>query len=184
MKTEVRGEAPTGIDERIGAWMPVGPALPSTFFGNMLGETNTLFRKEVFQRLGGFSEDPNYGHEDWELLIRLALHGYKHDIVPEFLLLYRIRRDSHVRSTPGIQNRLRAWRPLFEHLPKEKQFLASSLFVWEWRVDAHDRGRSNSAIAAFEKSWLFQLHRFLRHPRKTALGWITPANRAKTDPKN
>jgi glycosyltransferase involved in cell wall biosynthesis len=151
-------------------WMPVGPALPVIFFGNLVGETNTLFRASVFWKIGGFPEDANYGNEDWELLIRLILAGFAFDIVPEFLFLYRIRESSNVRVTPSIHNRLRAWRPLFDHLPPEKQFLATSLFVWEWRIEENNHPQAPPIpreLVGYQSSFFYRLHRFFRHPKKT-----------------
>ena len=169
MKTVLMDPASQPRQDIHSTWMPVGPALPTVFFGNLVGETNTLFRTSVFRQIGGFAEDPNYGNEDWELLIRLVLLGYAFDIVPEFLLLYRIRSVSNVRTTPSIHNRLRAWRPLFDHLPPEKRFLATSLFIWEWRIEENNNPQAvplPRELLRYQSSFLFKLHRFLRHPKK------------------
>ena len=57
----------------------LGPAVALGLWRNVLGDTNTLMRREAFVALGGFTEDYGVGHEDHELLVRAvgAASGWK-----------------------------------------------------------------------------------------------------------
>ncbi|STV64754.1 glycosyl transferase [Klebsiella pneumoniae subsp. pneumoniae] len=64
-------------------WLPLGPDLNIASFSNCFGDANALIRKEVFEKVGGFTEDYGLGHEDWEFFAKISLQGYKLQIVPE-----------------------------------------------------------------------------------------------------
>jgi len=53
-----------------------------------------LFKKEIWERIGGFDEAMPVGHEDWEFWIRASLAGYRFTAVPEPLFYYRILPES------------------------------------------------------------------------------------------
>lgn len=85
---------------------------------NPFGDVNCIMRRSVFEALGGFTTDYPHeiNHEDRELLTRLSLAGYKLDVIPEFLLYYREREDSRLRTTDGYQNDSRVVRHYRERL--------------------------------------------------------------------
>lgn len=56
----------------------------------------SLFKKEIWSRIGGFDETMKIGHEDWEFWIRAGLAGYTFHCVPEILFYYRISPKSMV----------------------------------------------------------------------------------------
>jgi glycosyltransferase involved in cell wall biosynthesis len=66
---------------------------PAVFGGSMC-----IVRRKIFEAIGGFRELRGAGHEDWELYVRLALAGYKIDILPELLQYYRQVEGSLARS--------------------------------------------------------------------------------------
>ena len=62
-----------------------------------------IIRRSVFEEIGGFRELRDAGHEDWEFYVRLALAGFRIDILPELLQYYRqvedgLARDASVRT--------------------------------------------------------------------------------------
>ena len=75
--------------------IPLGDSLvagmidPSVFGGPVI-----LIRREVFEAIGGYREVRGAAHEDWELHARLALGGYRTDVIPEYLHFYRQIDDS------------------------------------------------------------------------------------------
>jgi O-antigen biosynthesis protein len=79
--------------------MPLGAALvagmmePWVFGGPMI-----MIRREVFEAVGGYRELRDTAHEDWEMHLRLAMAGYKTDVLPEFLHYYRVLDDGLGRS--------------------------------------------------------------------------------------
>jgi hypothetical protein len=68
---------------------------PAAFGGSMF-----MIKRSVFEAIGGFRELRGAGHEDWELYVRLALAGYKVDVLPELLQFYRQVEGSLARTMP------------------------------------------------------------------------------------
>jgi GT2 family glycosyltransferase/glycosyltransferase involved in cell wall biosynthesis/Tfp pilus assembly protein PilF len=76
----------------------LGPAAAAGALRNYFGDTNSLFRREVFLALGGFHEERHVGHEDWEIIGDAVLKGYRLEAVPEALVWYR-RNESGQNAT-------------------------------------------------------------------------------------
>ena len=55
-----------------------------------------LFRKEIWQKIGGYDEKMKIGLEDWDFWIRAYLAGYKFANIPKALFLYRKKQVSMV----------------------------------------------------------------------------------------
>lgn len=81
-------------------FLPLGGATQLGLFSNVFGDSNALFRKSAYEKLGGFSED-KIGAEDWELFARCGLAGFKHLLLPEVLYYYR---DHPTRLTARPHN--------------------------------------------------------------------------------
>ncbi len=88
---------------------------------NWFGDTNSLVRREVFLALGGFHEQWGVNHEDYELMARAVLRGYRLEVVPEALVWYRVNEGetSVLRSTPFHGNIMCSIRPYLECVPAE-----------------------------------------------------------------
>lgn len=81
---------PPAVSELSERWLPLGDASELGVFRNCFGDASALVSRQAFEALGGFTEDGNVGHEDWELWARAVLHGFKLQVVPEALYWYRI----------------------------------------------------------------------------------------------
>lgn len=119
-------EAKPSTDNACYGHMPVGPCLEAGMLINVFGDANCIIRKTAYDAVGGFTEDRNTSYEDWELFARLALKGYRLDVVPEILFLYRHAAGGFSRATSLYANHLRAMRPYLEALPdwQRRAFLA------------------------------------------------------------
>jgi len=72
-------------------YMPLGPALAAAILApEVLGGPMVIVRRAAFESIGGYREVRGAAHEDWELLLRLALAGFRTDVIPEYLHLYRV----------------------------------------------------------------------------------------------
>ncbi|MEO8071266.1 MAG: glycosyltransferase [Acidobacteriota bacterium] len=98
-------------------WPFLGGALASGVLRNVFGDANSFFRRSVFTRLGGFHEHFGVSGEDWELLARAVLSGFRVDVVPEPLVRYRQSGQGMWHTTSHHANHMRALRPYFELLP-------------------------------------------------------------------
>ena len=58
---------------------------------------SSLFRKNDWEKVGGYDENMRLGYEDWEFYIRLLKDGGKVRVLPEVLF--------HYRNSPGSRNK-------------------------------------------------------------------------------
>jgi hypothetical protein len=86
----------------LGADLVGGLVNPCAFGGSMF-----MIRRDAFEAIGGYRELRGVGHEDWELYIRLALEGYKIDVLPELLQFYRQVDGGLARTLPAEAARRR-----------------------------------------------------------------------------
>ena len=106
------------------------PAMRFTPFGsdptlgiltNCFGDANALYSRQVFEQLGGFTEDYGITHEDWEFFCRASLEGVKLVCVPEPLFWYRVDQNGMFRGEytqlHKDANIRRHIRPFLEKLP-------------------------------------------------------------------
>lgn len=77
-----------------------GPAGPGTVW-NVFGDVNVMFRRAVFEGLGGYTEEAGIGCEDYEIGAAMARAGMRLLIVPQALYLYRF---SSVNMARGMSN--------------------------------------------------------------------------------
>jgi glycosyltransferase involved in cell wall biosynthesis len=87
---------PYAICVPLGMDLVGGLVNPCAFGGSMF-----MVRRSAFEAIGGFTERRGAGHEDWELYVRLALAGYRVDVVPDLLQFYRQVEGSLARTLPS-----------------------------------------------------------------------------------
>jgi GT2 family glycosyltransferase len=92
-------------------YAPLGPCLELSCIENVFGGGSFIIKKEVFESVGGFVEDTPSSCEDWEFLSKLALKGYKMDVVPEAVLLRQVTDPGHGRTIESYANYHRILRP-------------------------------------------------------------------------
>jgi len=102
---------------RTHTWPFLGAALGPGVLRNVFGDANAFVRRDVFARIGGFTEDFGLGCEDWEFFARASLRGLKLQVVPETLVRYRQSPTGMLQSTSLRANQARALRPYVALLP-------------------------------------------------------------------
>lgn len=117
--------APHAGQKPTARWLFLGDDVASGACRNNFGDTNGLWRREVFARSGGFHEDWGVGHEDWELLAKAVLHGARLEVVPEPLAWYRLNEAEATvnRKTPPHANHLANIRPYLDAVRPELRHL-------------------------------------------------------------
>ena len=106
---------------------PLGACLELGLIENVLADTNTLVRREVFLEIGGFPETNREASEDWQFLLQLVRSGRRLEVVPTVLFDYRVAPGSHARRhsepasalaalAPTLAAVDPAWRRLWPHL--------------------------------------------------------------------
>ena len=74
-------------------WKPLGGDLKN-FLYRQESCASAMFRKECWEKTGGYDEQMKSGYEDWEFWIRLTSLGWKVDVLKEYLLNYRVTEKS------------------------------------------------------------------------------------------
>lgn len=105
-------------------FLPVGGILSYSVITNVIGDTNALIKRSLFERLGGFTEDYGLGHEDFELYARAVLAKAVIGVIPESLFWYRRHPASVQTATNAAANRMRSLRPFVTALPADLAELA------------------------------------------------------------
>jgi glycosyltransferase involved in cell wall biosynthesis len=104
---------------------PLGACLELGLIENVLADTNTLVRREVFLELGGFPE--RLIDEDWRFFLQFIRRPYRLEVVPAVLFDYRLapvsraRSQSELASATGVVAPVLAagdpaWRRLWSHV--------------------------------------------------------------------
>jgi len=119
-----RGARPVG-------WTPIGGNVLLASFINVLGDTNSLFRRKVFEKLGGFSSGHDVVLEDFEFLTRALIAGYTIDVIPEVLILYRRSQSSRSMGHDIFKGHINSLKPIAALLPPALRPLLLSIRC-EW----------------------------------------------------
>ncbi|MFO1488997.1 MAG: glycosyltransferase [Verrucomicrobiota bacterium] len=119
LDTFTGSEAPHARLQPRSRWVFIGDDAATGAIRNCFGDTNSLMRREVFLKLGGFHEDWGVGHEDWEFLAKVVVQGYKLEVVPEALAWYRLNLSERTvnRKTPLHRNHMANIRPYLNAVP-------------------------------------------------------------------
>jgi glycogen synthase len=115
------GREQEGIDS---GYQPIGNYSPAALSDNIAGDGTAVIRKRIFD-LGYWYSPDLTSYEDWQFyreLHRARLYGR---VIPERLLLYRVRRESMVREV-GLREHGRLFGEMNAHL-REKEM------AWESR---------------------------------------------------
>jgi GT2 family glycosyltransferase len=80
-----------------------GPA-PLGVVRNCFGDATAIYRRELFDEIGGFHEKRGVGHEDWAFYLRASLAGRTILSLPQPLFWYRVAPNSMARSTDRYAN--------------------------------------------------------------------------------
>jgi len=71
-----------------------------------------MFRRQLWEQVGGYAEDLREGFEDWDFFLRLLARGGRIHIVPEPLIEYRTQAGS--ANLEGMTRRLRLYGEIID----------------------------------------------------------------------
>jgi len=101
------------------SWVPVGNHLAASLCDDVHGGPVMIVRRDAIQAIGGFTPESGPGFEDYEFIVRMALAGFRVDVVPETLHFYRDVQGGVSKVTDRFSNHqriLRNYRPVFHEL--------------------------------------------------------------------
>ena len=97
-------------------WIPLGAAPDVSFLESCFGDTISIYRRTVFNKVGFQLEKFGYMVEDYEFFVRIMLSGLKIRLIPEPLFWYRVSTQGRYRSSHFYDNQL----PILEAFSKSK----------------------------------------------------------------
>jgi glycosyltransferase involved in cell wall biosynthesis len=84
-------------DKELHVYKLFGKCITDFLFTNSAIGTS-LFKKECWEKAGGYDENTRNGYEDWEYYIRVCALGWKVHIIEEVLFFYRQHIESRSRK--------------------------------------------------------------------------------------
>jgi len=88
----------------------------------LLGDPMILIRREVLEAIGGYRELRGAARGNRELLVRLALAGYKTDVLPEYLHFCRQIDDGFTHAPKQSLSKVRIFKPVQNKLSGLRRF--------------------------------------------------------------
>jgi glycosyltransferase involved in cell wall biosynthesis len=152
------------VDEPVGGWIALGnddDLLPVINAGS---NAAMMMRRELVLSVGGYDEGlPAY--EDWDLCCTFADRGLRGIVVPEFLILYRLRDTSMMHGIDRVKHerlrsRLLAKHPSLSTNPGRTLRLLLGDTV-DMGMLLHERGKS--ATSMVEDKRVFEAATILLH---------------------
>ncbi|MBR0679958.1 glycosyltransferase [Roseomonas eburnea] len=89
------------------AYRPTGADLGEALRRNTLGDALAVYRVSALREIGGWNATSKAKWEDWECFLRLAGAGKDIWVIPQEVVLYRIRQGSMLRAYPDFPGWLR-----------------------------------------------------------------------------
>lgn len=110
-------------------YLPIGSALEVGMVTNVFGDANSIMRRSAFDAIGGFQTERHTSWEDWDILARFCLAGYRLDVCPKELFWYRHTDAGFSRNTSFYQNHQRILRAYADYGPRYMGPLVRNLLV-------------------------------------------------------
>jgi len=79
-------------------YRPIGDGVLASQLDNILGHANSGYRVSTLKSLGGWDQSDKSMWEDWALLNKLTSSGHRIGMIPKVGCLYRVRKDSMLRT--------------------------------------------------------------------------------------
>ncbi len=99
---------PESFKEKV-SYTPIGGPLSTVLVNNTLGACTALISRELYTRVGGYTELHGVGYEDYEFYFKALQSGAKIEIAPVPLYLYEVGRPSMLSTTPTMRNMRRVF---------------------------------------------------------------------------
>lgn len=80
------------------SYRPLGDGVTASLLTNNLGHANSGYRTAVVRALGGWDDSEKSMWEDWALFLKIVSSGHRIGIIPQPDCLYRVRKQSMLRT--------------------------------------------------------------------------------------
>ncbi len=144
-------------------WKPEGGNIVSFLSANQAA-AGSMFRKKIWDEIGGYDESERTGFEDWDFWIMMCAKGWVIDCIPECLFLYRRKEGSMLDVSMMNYDKILQFY-IDKHKPLYQQYLGDVIIYKNQQVlnlqdklIYHERLLKN-----LEKSFFFKALRYLLH---------------------
>lgn len=86
------------VSSDVYVYRPLGDGLIASQLDNNLGHANSGYRTNTLRTLGGWDESEKSMWEDWALFLKLVSLGHRIGVIPQVDCLYRVRKQSMLRT--------------------------------------------------------------------------------------
>ncbi|MEN5297749.1 glycosyltransferase [Brucella sp. TWI559] len=144
------------------SFRPIGPDIGMGMTNNVFGDAMAVYRTSTLKEFGGWDGTSKAMWEDWQLFLKLAANGKKILVIPKELILYRVRKNSMLRTYPEFD----AWMRISKSIPSvpdNNRFgLMRALIQPNWRQLQAENDRLSSEVhrmSLIENSWSWRIVR-------------------------
>jgi glycogen(starch) synthase len=110
-------------------YQPIGNSLPTVSENNVAGDATAVIRRRIFD-LGHWYSTELTSYEDWQFYRELHAAGQIGRVIPERLLLYRVRAGSMIREV-GVPRHARLYGEMLARLrERQTQWVCRNDSVW------------------------------------------------------
>lgn len=128
------------------SFRPIGSDIGLGLTQNVFGDAMAVYRTSTLKQFGGWDGTSKAMWEDWQLFLKLAANGRKILVIPKEMILYRVRKNSMLRTYPEFD----AWMRIVQTLPaipdNNRFGLIRALVQPNWRQFQTENERLSSEI--------------------------------------
>lgn len=150
--------------ERFGARsgkFEIGEYSPDSMLGENRINSQSLFRKEDWQQVGGYSSDLIYGLEDWDFWLLIIELGREVVKIPEKLVYYRTYKNlKDCRSGRRKQDRMKILESMVIIFHRHENHISAFPGAWKKFSKLENKFNNENIIVRFIKN---QLNRYIQN---------------------
>jgi GT2 family glycosyltransferase len=110
----------------------------SDFLMRNCSRASALFRRQCWERVGGYNETMKKGYEDWDFWISITAHGWSVHCLPGVLLNYRCGSQSMVTGADALRPEL-VRQLVRNHLELYRDHVADVVYAKECHIQSLER---------------------------------------------
>ncbi len=150
------------------SYRPIGPDIGLGLTQNTFGDAMAVYRTATLKKIGGWDASSKSMWEDWQLFLKLTANGHNILVIPKELILYRVRKNSMMRTYPEFNGWMRISNTL-PMIPDNYRFgLLRALVLPDWRAFSSENNyltvevhRLTDRLNLIENSWTWRISKQL-----------------------
>ena len=156
------------FDGQVGDLIQEKVSMPKMLTRNLV-DACSIFKKSVWQYLGGFNENMRYGWEDWDFWLSAIENGYYFFHVEKQLFYYRVLKNSMLHSIASEKNKrhILEQQLLRNHIMLYKKYFPEPLTLLRHYLWLEEEKQTFEKVKSqIYSSYSYRLGNFLLSPFK------------------